>query len=1124
MKKFPILITLSAFMTIGLTGCGCSQSTPIAYTVSFKNYDGTLLSESIVKSGETATYNGVTPTKPETSEYTYTFTGWDQSLENITSNCIRVAQFNGTLKPVTVYYTVTFKNYDGTLLQEVSVEEGHDAVYTASTPTRPTTPKYSYTFIGWDRSLENITSDCVRVAQFSETQIKYTVTFKNYDGTLLYEAYASSGDTVTYGGVTPTKPEDDLYTYTFSGWDHSLENISEDLICVAQFTGTLKPVTIYHKVIFKNDDGTLLQEVSVEDGKNALYTGATPTKTNTPEFEYTFIGWDESLENITSDCVRVAQYSKSNVEYTVKFYSLDNVLLYTDVVYYQEPANYYGDTPTKASTSTHYYTFTGWDKDLSSITKSITTKPIFEEHGISKQITLKPSNGESDSVLQVTYDESYDLGTPEFTGFTFLGWYINDTTSIPTTGTWTYSDVSVVTAKWGIGYYEFSENEDNGYTVSLTDLGKTISDLVIPSTFNNKLVTALGANFLKENTKINRITIPGTIKNIPNYSFYKCTNLTEVNLSDGLISIGEYAFAYCAFAKINIPSTCTTIGREAFEYNSNLYQTYIPSSVTSMGWYAFYSIGTNAYICLEHQAIPSSWPSSWSANTNYVNCTKLVDSDDYSYVIRSNYGDLSVVILRLSEETSKLQEFTVPSEIEGISDIRIGRYLFKGNKYIRSVNLTGVTRIYLEAFNGCSNLHTVTLSNSLIAIENKAFQSCTALTTLTIPNSVTEIMGFAFDSCSSLTYIYIPKETVTIGQYAFDACNKSSIYTNAHSASSGWENNWKGSQPIYYDFVSLDELEDFNYVVQSYMGDDYVTITSLKESAKAKKNIVIPDEIDGISDIRLPANLFKGLSELQSIDLGSGVTKIPNYCFANCTNLKSVILHDGVTSIGSYAFNNCSSLSSINMPSSLTSIGTQAFDYCTSLKEIIIPISVSTIGSYAFDVTDKLALLIEASTKQPGWESNWAGTHYEGKQYVYDYISSGEVDDFRYAKSSNGVIDAIHILGLKEGTTNVNLVVPNEIEGISNIKIADYAFDGNTILKTIDLGNSVTYIGGYAFRGNISLTSVIVSNSCAVIKNYAFRDCSTSCVINCEASELPSTWESNWNYSSCQVVWGYIRA
>ena len=101
-------------------------------------------------------------------------------------------------------------------------------------------------------------------------------------------------------------------------------------------------------------------------------------------------------------------------------------------------------------------------------------------------------------------------------------------------------------------------------------------------------------------------------------------------------------------------------------------------------------------------------------------------------------------------------------------------------------------------------------------------------------------------------------------------------------------------------------------------------------------------------------------------------------------------------------------------------------------------------------------------------------------------------------------------------------MVPDAIEGITNIKIASYAFDGNTFIKTIDLGHSVTAVNGYAFRSNSSLASVIVPTSCTVIKDYAFQYCSM-CVINCEASELPSTWESNWNYSSCEVVWGYVR-
>ncbi len=1101
-----------------------SSSLPIIvnYTVSFKNYDGTLLSESVVEKGGTAIYTGPTPTRMETATCTYTFTGWDQPLENITSDCVRVAQYEEILKPVTNYYKVTFKNYDGTLLQEVTVEEGKTAVYSASTPTKPSTPTHTYTFTGWDGSLENITSDCVRIAQFSETQVKFTVSFKNYDDTLLYETYVESGKTATYMGPTPVRPETNEYSYTFSGWDHSLENVTQDLICVAQYTETQKPITIYHKVTFKNYDGTILQEVNVEDGKNATYTGATPTRTNTPEFTYTFTGWDGSLENITSDCVRVAQYSTTNVEYTVKFYNYNDQLLYTDVVYYQETAVYYGPTPTREATSSYYYTFAGWDKDLTNVSKSFTTKAVFDAHGVSKQITLKPSNGQPDSVVTVTYGEAYNLGTPVNTGFTFLGWFANETLAIPTSGTWEYEGVSVVTAKWGTGYYEFVENED-GYTVSLTDEGKSVSEIVIPTSFNGKSVTALGTNFSRENTKIEKITIPATIKKIPNYAFYKCTKLSEVVLNEGLERIGSYAFDSCQLKKVIIPSTCTVIENSAFEYNKDLYQVYLPISVTTVEQYAFYSINASAYICIEHSSVPS-WGNNWrSGATVYTSCTKLVEGEDYNYVTRSVSGNNNVIILRLSEATSQLESFTFPTVVEGISDIRVASNLFKSNVNIRSVDLTGVTRIGENAFMSCSNLSNITFSNSLTIIGSYAFRYCTSLTRLEIPSSVTEIQSYAFDGCSNLTYIYLPSSVTTIGRYAFDDCPKSTIYTNAHSSSSGWESNWKGSQPIYYDFVSLDATDDFKYVAQTYMGEQYVTITGLTATGLNKKNLVIPDQIEGISDIRLPANLFNGLSELVSIDLGAGVTKIPTNCFANCTKLETVVLHNGVTSIGQSAFLKCSKLTSINMPSTLTTIGRQAFDYCTSLREIVIPISVTTIEAYAFDEMGKIAILIEASVAQPNWKQYWSGSSSANKQIIYDYVSSGVEGSYRYAKTSNGVTDAIHILGLVEGSTDVNLVVPNQIEGVSNIKIANYAFDGNTIIKTVDLGNSVTYIGSYAFRNCSSLRQVIIPLNCTVIKAYAFQYCSTECVLNCEASEKPEGWETNWNISNCQVVYGYTR-
>lgn len=1060
MKKFPILMTLCAFTSMTLVACGEDNivPAPIYLTVSFKNYDGSLLSESTVIYGQDAVYEGITPTRGETSEYTYTFSGWDQSLENITSNCVRVAQYTETLKPVEVKYTVTFVNYDGTVLHEVYVLPGGTAIYEWANPTREETEEASYSFKGWDQPLNNITSDSIRVAVYEENK---------------------------------------------------------------------KPVTTYYTVTFKNYDGSILKEAIVEEGGTAIYDLVDdPHRPATSEFTYSFKGWDLPLTNITSNCIRVAQYDSEYVEYTVEFYSESNQLLYTDHVHYQEKATYYGPTPTKSATSAYYYMFEGWDKDLSSITKSITTKPVFSAHGIEKQITVNPSNGKESSELNVTYGEAYDLGTPTYPGFAFVGWYINDTQSIPSSGTWNYTDVTTVTAKWETGYFNFADNGDNTVTVSLTELGKTASELIIPSEFEGKPVTVLATDFSRSNTNLTKITIPGSIKNIPDNSFYYCTNLEEVNFNDGLLTIGLSSFDHCSkLTKVAFPSTLTTIGKYAFDYCSSLYQIFIPKSVTTINQYAFRYLGSYPYACLEHQEIPSGWSSDWASSvTYYLGSIKIVDDENYTYVYRSLYGDLTATVLRLKESVSTLQNYTFPTQIEDATDVRVAPNLFMNNKYIRNIDLTGVTRVGSSAFESCSNLQSVTFSNALNLIGSYAFRYCSSLTRLELPNSLTEIQSYAFYSCSGLTYIYIPDSVITIGNYAFDYCSSSTIYTNAHSANSGWSSSYKGSQLTYFDFVSLNEVEiqDFNYIKQSYLGDEYITLTGLKDSAKQKKNIVIPNEIEGITDIRITTNIFYNLTNLVSVDLGP-IKSIPSSCFQYCSNLETVVLHEGLTSIGSNAFHTCSKLSSINMPRSLTSIGRFAFDYCSSIDEIFVPIGVTYIGQYAFDDMGKTAILMESSIKQSGWEDNWYGKYTSNKQFIYDYVSSGTIGDFRYAKTSNGVTNTIYILGLTKESTNLNLVVPDEVEGISNIKIAAYAFYGNTTLKTVDLGNSVVSILAYAFAGDTSLASVIIPLSCTLIKGYAFDSCKTTCVLNCEADSQPAGWENYWNRSNCQVVWGYIR-
>ena len=62
------------------------------------------------------------------------------------------------------------------------------------------------------------------------------------------------------------------------------------------------------------------------------------------------------------------------------------------------------------------------------------------------------------------------------------------------------------------------------------------------------------------------------------------------------------------------------------------------------------------------------------------------------------------------------------------------------------------------------------------------------------------------------------------------------------------------------------------------------------------------------------------------------------------SDIKSVIIEPGVTKIGSHAFFMCNNLESVSIPEGVTTIEDRAF-WQTSLKNITIPASVTQIGS-----------------------------------------------------------------------------------------------------------------------------------------------------------------------------------
>lgn len=78
----------------------------------------------------------------------------------------------GSSSSESIYYHVTFVNYDDSVLYEVDVLEGEEAVYQGETPTKEADDDFKYEFDGWDIDLTSIVSDVTAKAQYKSVPKK----------------------------------------------------------------------------------------------------------------------------------------------------------------------------------------------------------------------------------------------------------------------------------------------------------------------------------------------------------------------------------------------------------------------------------------------------------------------------------------------------------------------------------------------------------------------------------------------------------------------------------------------------------------------------------------------------------------------------------------------------------------------------------------------------------------------------------------------------------------------------------------------------------------------------------------------------------------------------------------
>jgi len=425
---------------------------------------------------------------------------------------------------------------------------------------------------------------------FTNTPKTYTVTWKNWDGSVLEkDERVPYGATPSYDGANPTKAADAQYTYTFAGWTPEIVAVTGD----ATYTATYDKTTNKYTVTFVDEDGeTVLKEATEYDyGTKAddIAKPVDPTKPETPEYTYTFAGWTPTIADVTEDATYKATYAKTANKYNVTYKNGDTVVSGPTAVAFGTNVTV-GDGVAAPSKEGH--SFTGWTTTDATVTDGSFTMPAKDVvlyanftaniHRVTYQVTA-PDGVEVTNVPEVA-EHAFDATVPVAgaptvpVGYTFTGWS-KDSSPIESGATFQMPDADViitgtVTANTDTGYkveYYFQNVEGNAYELD-NDKTERKTGTTGETATADTTKTFTGFTFDQKNSA-NVLSAPingdgtTTLK-----LYYNRETYTLTYRYDGVVPAGA------------IPETAPAGGSYKFKETVNVAQVTAPEGYTFSGW------------------------------------------------------------------------------------------------------------------------------------------------------------------------------------------------------------------------------------------------------------------------------------------------------------------------------------------------------------------------------------------------------------------------------------------------------------------------------------------------------------------------------------------------------------
>lgn len=648
------------------------------------------------------------------------------------------------------------------------------------------------------------------------------------------------------------------------------------------------------------------------------------------------------------------------------------------------------------------------------------------------------------------------------------------------------------------------------YTYYYNGTQHTATDTVSIYTFNAGTFSGC------DNLYSVKICSDSNITGLAPRAFEGCTSLVEFIFEDRVnynhLTVLEYAFSGCTnlvYVKGNI------------SFRDNMYEGESPISVgVFKNCYKLkYMSGFDAQYDIEGYSGPIPFANGFenchSLSTvtlpyYYIDSNLFKGAKNLKYVTVTHFGTLAHQAFL---NNTSLIRVTLESN-SAYSNV-IEYSAFEGCTNLNTVNLSnsGLEEIQINAFKGCTNLKNLNLSLSSLTTLNADVSGSPFINSglekinLTDANITTTL--YTFYGATHLTEVKLPVVLTTIGQYTFKNCGLTTLtipnavttlYDYAFADSNISTINWGNAVISSMGTGVFMNSSLLSFVVPSM-------ITNLGDSCFANSDIqeiTIHDNVTMIND-----SCFKS-SDIATINLTANNTidDIKSKAFFECTGLTSLDFTEfkvsnirnsafsksGITALDfstitkslrlwGQTFQNCASLASIDLsaPYSLT-LGTSEFSNCAALTSVTFPATATNLtmsdSSSLFEGCTNLQS-VNLTTPITTLPTNiFKGCTKLASIVLPDTITTINASAFENC----GLLDSI-----TTPTNNTSLGLPTNLTSIGS-----KAFANTKLTGVIDLNSSIaTNIS--AFSGCANLTKIIIRKPRATILNLADNNAFKNC-------------------------------